>query len=58
MAGIQDDVIARFLQRLSESADISDATVDGLRKLLDKENVPKPDAVTRVIVDDSGDLLK
>lgn len=57
MAGIQDDVIATFLQRLSENADISAATVDGLRSLLEGEDVPKPDAITGVIVDGSGDLL-
>jgi hypothetical protein len=57
MAGVQDEVLSRFLERVSESPVVSDAVVIGLRELLADGKVPKPNALVQLVVDGSGDSL-
>lgn len=58
MSQLDKQVIAAFIERLEEAANVSDGLVEALRTALaDPESSPNGAALTKIIEDSMGDLI-
>jgi hypothetical protein len=55
MAGVEDDVLDRFFERLSKEKAINMAMIDGLREALVEGGLPKAESLVQLIVNNSGE---